>query len=128
MDCTELIPGLYSGNVAANSLCCGTTSVLEQTWMLFHCGMFIVLGNNDKRNCIGTSDWNYCICMGATILHKCGETEHCMARKFSHGLCIEKKISAGFLCIVNCEHICKKFAPKINVNMIVVFFGEFYTV
>jgi hypothetical protein len=48
MDCTELIPGLYSGNVAANSLCYGATSVLEQTWMLFHWGMFIVFGNNDK--------------------------------------------------------------------------------
>jgi hypothetical protein len=45
--------------------------------------------------------------------------------KISHGLYIEKKISAGFLCVVNYEHICKKFAPKINVNMIVVFWGSF---
>jgi len=41
MDSNELIPGLYSGNVAANSLCCGTTSVLEQMWMLFRCRMFV---------------------------------------------------------------------------------------
>ena len=50
--------------------------------------------------CSGTTNWNYCICVGATELHKCDWTLY-GEEKSAMNYVYEKKTPAGFLRLVN---------------------------